>query len=632
MTHFAPDLLLSNVSTLIRTYGNDAVSDAATLAARILSPHKAELPPATHKFSVELFIAATLHIVLKDSEATLKDVLECITDPARGTEKEMLNSITISSQCAHRQSEIREAIKKISKKTMYIGNGPALRLVAACNAQWRKAFGLGPMPLGSPFYYMTKPKAAPNPSAAPNPADIRIGTRYELTDATALATKMLSPVQSNTDSATYEFAHKLFAITALTVAHQDRFPTLKDVMVFLSEKNWDSNQQIITYLINCDETTKQKKTAEWKTEWLQNKVLTMTDSTLKSLIKRSDTLWQQAYLEKDTTVSAAMKKTTKAATAPAQNSIQVFNLETIGRALTLMSEVQNDRKGGGDRILESAQANGGYRTIPDAKKAGAILEKAKSEFENLVEPISQLQLNLALSGAMKPENFRVTPILLLGDPGIGKTYLAMALAHSLGGGMEKLSAGGALGGFQLNGSHTSYTGSRCGLIFQALAEGKTTSPVFVIDEVDKIGSDDRHPILPVLLDLFEPLTAMAFKDEFFETTFDASRIIYILTANSIDAVPEPLRSRVSIFKVPRPEPDQRLRIIQNEAKQLREATSTKIKLDKATTQELADRKDIDLRLTVRIVQEAFTKALVAEEKIAKLIIPRNNKDRPMGFH
>lgn len=136
---------------------------------------------------------------------------------------------------------------------------------------------------------------------------------------------------------------------------------------------------------------------------------------------------------------------------------------------------------------------------------------------------------------MDPKRFRITPTLLLGDPGIGKTFLASELAKGLGGSTEKISAGGMQGGFQLTGSHSIFTSAKYGQVFKALAEGKTTSPVFVIDEVDKFGLDERYPILPVLLDLFEHDTACCFKDEFLEMNFDASRIRWSSLGKAIAA-------------------------------------------------------------------------------------------------
>jgi ATP-dependent Lon protease len=141
-------------------------------------------------------------------------------------------------------------------------------------------------------------------------------------------------------------------------------------------------------------------------------------------------------------------------------------------------------------ILQSAQANAGCRTVPNAKVANAKLEAAKSRFENLVEPIERLQTDLVLSGAMRPQGFRITPLLLLGEPGIGKTFLATQLADALGVSTEKMSAGGVQASFQLVGSHSGWSSARPGLFFSMLALGDSAAPVMVVDEVDKI-YDDR---------------------------------------------------------------------------------------------------------------------------------------------
>lgn len=312
------------------------------------------------------------------------------------------------------------------------------------------------------------------------------------------------------------------------------------------------------------------------------------------------------------------------------HAIQVFVSEAIDKATEALGNIAEARRSGGEGVLDNARLHDGFRRVPDAKKAGRQLDKTKLQFENLAAPIERLQVDLALASAMKPADFRMTPLLLLGDPGIGKTYLAMQLAQALGVNMEKISAGGAQGGFQLTGSHNSWTGARPGALFTLLAEGQFATPVVVIDEVDKIW-DSQYPVLPVLLDLFEPQTAKCFKDEFFEMQFDASRIIFVLTANSLEGVPAPLLSRLEVFDIARPEPAQRLRIIQNEAAMLRRKTGLNIRLDKAGCETLADRQDIDLRKTTRLVSEAFARALQAGELVAKLLVPKVGGQFQIGF-
>ena len=168
-----------------------------------------------------------------------------------------------------------------------------------------------------------------------------------------------------------------------------------------------------------------------------------------------------------------------------------------------------------------------------------------------------------------------------------------------------------------------------GSIYTLLSAGKSAAPVMVIDEVDKIG-EGQYPIEPALLDLLESGTARTFKDEFYDLEFDASRIIYILTANDLSAVPAPLQSRMSIFHVPRPKPAQRLRIIEAENAKLRASTRKRIALD-TSAHELAERVDMDLRQTIRLVHEAFTRAMLASSPTATLQVPESTGRRAIGF-
>jgi ATP-dependent Lon protease len=614
------DLLNRELSGLIRLYDDDVINDAIELAKRVLDPVKSELDGATHIFSKELFVATTLYVIYSESNPTLQLVLDCIVDPKWETERNMLEGISNFRNTKMRLASILVWFKKFDHKYSSLSVGTAYRLVMRCHVQWCKAFKL-------PFLETSNNVSKPSKELAisDNPNDqsldsIRIGTRYELADASSFSTKILSSVKREIDVTLYIYTHELLTVVALLTAHTVRFANTGNILEFLADPNWDTHRQIYSHIGHSREldNSKQIKTKSWVADWVE-RMLAITYGISLSLSQRSLELLQNRCLAKSPTDQG--KADLAGNPAITVNSIQVFKMADVAKSMTIMCDLKDEKKGSGERLLKSAQENNGYRQIPDIHRAKKILEKAKCQFENLIEPINHLQNNLVLSAAMKPANFRIEPILLLGDPGIGKTFLAMELASGLGGSTEKMSAGGAQGGFQLTGSHSSWNSARYGQVFKVLAEGKTSSPVFVIDEVDKIGADDRYPVLPVLLDLFEPNTARQFKDEFFELDFDASRIIYILTANSIENVPEPLLSRVEVFDVPRPEPEQRLRIIHGVAKNLRELTGRKIKLDRSTSEQLADRIDVDLRKTTRIVRDAFSKAILDNLSSVKLIIP-----------
>ena len=191
----------------------------------------------------------------------------------------------------------------------------------------------------------------------------------------------------------------------------------------------------------------------------------------------------------------------------------------------------------------------------------------------------------------------------------------MQMAQSLGVDIAKISADGAQGGFQLTGSHTSWTGARPRSLTALLAAGKSAAPVIVINEIDKI-VDTHYPVLPVLLNLLERGTAKQFRDEFSEMEIDASKIIFVLTANSTVGIPEPLLSRVEVFNVPRPEAKQRLRIIHGIETKLCQETGLQFTLDQPSSRSLAERREIDLRAVTSLVKDAFAKAIAANKTIA----------------
>ena len=457
-----------------------------------------------------------------------------------------------------------------------------------------------------------------NASGVKNALGIRVGSNDDLADATALAERILKKANHQLDPATAAFSKHLFIATAMYVSYSEKTQSLQVMLDFLIDPTWDSELQMLQCLRNAMKAFQQKAAYLWFGTFVKS-IKPISSERAERLIRRCHAHWSTAI---NTRIEKVKPKSARA--------IQVFVPKATDKAIEALDNMVEARRGGGEGVLDNARMHDGFRCVPDAKKAGRQLDKTKLQFENLAAPIERLQMDLALASAMNPADFRMTPLLLLGDPGIGKTYLAMQLAQALGVNMEKISAGGAQGGFQLTGSHNSWTGARPGALFTLLAEGQYATPVVVIDEVDKI-RDSQYPVLPVLLDLFEPQTAKFFKDEFFEMQFDASRIIFVLTANSLEGVPAPLLSRLEVFEITRPEPAQRLRIIQNEAAMLRRKTGLNIRLDKAGSEALAERQDIDLRKTTRLVSEAFARALQAGELMAKLFVPKAEGRFQIGF-
>lgn len=468
------------------------------------------------------------------------------------------------------------------------------------------------------------PPATPTQATGPNDlATLRLDPQHDLADAKALVARILAGHLTGLDRFSAKFCAEFMTATALRHAHSTE-NTWDYVLKYPVDPDWDSPKQIISDLLNIGHIQRCGEANLWITEAMRP-VQNMPEDSLGRLIRRCHEVWVKAIAALDANNTKPPK--TRRTKPPA--SIPVFPPDAMAKAFSCVEKMEEKIRQQAERGLQLAQDNDGQRLLPNTRKAAKNLEQLSADFENLAEPIQHLQTQLALAGAIAPAEFRIAPMLLLGDPGIGKTHLALQLANALGVPMDKISAGNAQGGFQLTGSHASWNRAMAGSVFTLLSTGNSAAPVMVIDEVDKIG-DGQYPLLPVLLDLLEHGTAKEFRDTFYDLEFDASRIIFILTANDLAEVPAPLLSRMSVFHVPRPQPAQRLRIIEGELASLRTKTRKRIVLD-ATSHELAERVDMDLRQTLRLVHEAFTRAMMAGSTTATLRLPAPAGRRPVGF-
>jgi ATP-dependent Lon protease len=177
------------------------------------------------------------------------------------------------------------------------------------------------------------------------------------------------------------------------------------------------------------------------------------------------------------------------------------------------------------------------------------------ELPNFIDALDDVKRHVALSQDSR-DGLEVTPMLLLGPPGIGKTHFARKLAELLGTGMSLVTMSSMTAGWLLSGASSQWKGAKPGKVFEALIDGQYANPVIVVDEIDKAAADAQYDPLGAMYSLLEHDTAGAFMDEFAEVSIDASQVIWIMTANDDRLIPEPILNRMNVFEVEAPSLEQ----------------------------------------------------------------------------
>lgn len=234
---------------------------------------------------------------------------------------------------------------------------------------------------------------------------------------------------------------------------------------------------------------------------------------------------------------------------------KIFDVDEVNETLEIHGKGDRERLAQLKSWAGKMCRDEGYRRVQPFPDRLDVLREEFPNFSRVIDGIESLvALSAGSEGSLVPE-----PMLLAGPPGIGKTLFAESLATMVGVDLEVVSLAAAQGSFQILGTSMHWSTASPGQVWRLLATGHAANGVLLLDEIDKARGDERCLTEMALLDLLDPRTAKRIVDQAVDVTMDASALWKLGTANNLNAISEPVRSRVEVFEI---EPPSRAELIE----------------------------------------------------------------------
>jgi len=278
---------------------------------------------------------------------------------------------------------------------------------------------------------------------------------------------------------------------------------------------------------------------------------------------------RQDRLLKESTMEPSPVPTVLTRGLPIARVRDLFDPDEVERRLKRLQTQGNEREHAAlcqtyERMLERGPQR--FAVKPSGVPDMAPLYEQLPNFHAVLDDVKR---HVALAQESS-DSLEITPLLLLGPPGVGKTHFAQRLAELLATTMTLVPMSSMTAGWLLSGSSSQWKGAKPGKVFESLVDGDYANPVIVVDEIDK-ANDAQYDPLGALYGLLEPQTAHRFVDEFAEVPIDASQVIWLTTANDERSIPDPILNRMNVFEIAPPTRDEARAIARQLYQRLRAA-------------------------------------------------------------